>query len=159
MQSITIIGVGRVGGALGVALERAGYTIDQFVVRRKDAEPAASNVQTWENLDGIESDYIFITTQDSEIADAARRLKLFIRNAAFVFHTSGSLSSSILDDLKTVGCRIGSMHPLVSISDPLRGAEKFANSYFCLEGDPDAIAAAETVVSDLGGKWFSIDTK
>jgi predicted short-subunit dehydrogenase-like oxidoreductase (DUF2520 family) len=166
MQSVTIVGAGRAGGALGIALERAGYTIDQFVVRGDGLSAELLNrfksgplARTWESLDKIESDYIFIATQDSEIASAALHLRPLIHNGAFVFHTSGSLSSNILDELKTAGCHVGSVHPLVSISDPVRGAEKFANAWFCVEGDVKAVTEAEGVVRNLGGNPFSVDTK
>jgi predicted short-subunit dehydrogenase-like oxidoreductase (DUF2520 family) len=164
MQSVTIIGAGRVGGALGIALERAGYRIDRFVVRSDAGEiikyfRSAPHVRTWDDVDAITSDCVFITTQDSDIASAAQQLKSHVRNGAFVFHTSGALSSSVLDGLKDIGCHVGSIHPLVSISDPERGAEKLADSYFCLEGDAEAVAVAKDVVRNLGGKSFSIDTK
>jgi len=58
-----------------------------------------------------------------------------INNKPRIFHTSGSLSSEILKDLKAVGCPTGSIHPLVSISDVRLGAERFADAYFCVEGD------------------------
>jgi predicted short-subunit dehydrogenase-like oxidoreductase (DUF2520 family) len=76
-----------------------------------------------------------------------------------VFHTSGSRSSAILEPLTAQRCKIGSIHPLVSVSDATLGPERFRDSYFCVEGDAEAVSLGERIVSDLGGRPFSIDTK
>jgi len=154
------------GGALAIALSRVGYAIDKFVIRSKRSDlaflrhingsPAVSN---WEDLDGINSDLVLVTTQDSEIANAAKSLKPFATGGQVVLHTSGALSAAVLSGLGSTGATVGSMHPLVAISDAVSGAEKFEDSYFCLEGDAGAVAAAQNMVSDLGGKAFSIDTR
>ncbi|HTK38668.1 MAG TPA: Rossmann-like and DUF2520 domain-containing protein [Pyrinomonadaceae bacterium] len=166
MLTVTIIGTGRMGGALAIALTRVGYTIDKFVIRspRSDlpfsrdinGSPAVSN---WEDLDAISSELILITTQDSEIANAANSLKPFVTAGQVVLHTSGSLSSAALSGLKGTKASVGSVHPLVAISDAASGAEKFAGSYFCLEGDDEAVAVARDIVSNMGGKAFSVDTR
>ena len=55
--------------------------------------------------------------------------------------------------------KIGSIHPLVSISDSVLGASRFADVYYCIEGDAEAVELAETIVADLGGKTFEIESK
>lgn len=166
MESVTIVGAGRVGGALAIALARAGYNIDQFMIRKTnhflpftDQFDEPPDITDWENLHEISSDIVFITTQDSEIVNAAKSLKPYVNNKQIVFHTSGSLSSSVLDELEETGAAVGSVHPLTAISDAASGAEKFKGSYFCVEGDDKAVAAAQHIVNDLGGKAFAVDTK
>jgi predicted short-subunit dehydrogenase-like oxidoreductase (DUF2520 family) len=61
-----------------------------------------------------------------------------------------------LHRLKFIGCSTGSIHPLVSISDAQRGADRFANAYFCVEGDAEAVKTAEAIVGKLGGKSFFV---
>lgn len=165
MRTVTILGAGRMGGALAIALSRTGYLIEQIIVRSDQPNPAfvdrlahSPMVVCWGDLAGIRSDIIFITTQDSEIASSAKELKPFVGRDQIVLHTSGSLSSAVLNELTSMGASIGSIHPLVAISDPVSGAEKFTNAYFCLEGDAGALAVARNIVRDLGGKDFSIDT-
>ena len=166
MVSVSIIGPGRVGGALALSLPAEKYSIDKLVFRGdSDLSPitaALSRTAETVSLDDvteIASDVIFITTQDPFIVSAARDLRPKIRGSPVVFHTSGSYPSSILDDLKEVGCEIGSVHPLVSISDPELGPKRFPNSFFCVEGSPKAVVTGEEIVTDLGGRPFSIDTK
>jgi predicted short-subunit dehydrogenase-like oxidoreductase (DUF2520 family) len=71
-------------------------------------------------------------------------------------HASGALSSGVLAPLRARGFRVGSMHPLASVSEPLVGAESLRRAFYCVEGDRVAALAARRVVRDLGGESFSI---
>ncbi len=146
MISVSIIGVGRVGGALAIALPKDKYTVENLIGR---AETAAE----------ISTDIVFITTQDSEIVAVAESLVGKLKPGTIVFHTSGSNPSSILDALKDTGCKTGSIHPLVSISSPELGPERFRGAYFCVEGVDEAVTLGKQIVADLGGNSFTIDTK
>ncbi len=146
MVSVSIIGVGRVGGAFAIALPKDKYTVDNLIGRDETATE-------------LSSDMVFITTQDSEITTVAQTLADTIKPGTIVFHTSGSNPSSILDALKDAGCKTGSIHPLVSVSSPELGPERFRGAYFCVEGDAEAVTVGKQIVADLGGKPFAIDTK
>ncbi len=162
-MKISIIGVGKLGGALAIALSKKGFGIENLLVRNaKNAKKIAELVESkpkiiFENeFAEISSDVILITTQDFEIENVARKLKEILCYKPTVFHTSGSLSSDALKDLKAVGCKVASIHPLVSISDAGLGAERFADAYFCVEGDDEAVKVGEQIVEQLGGKSFSV---
>lgn len=165
-MKISIIGAGRLGGALAIALSKKGFEIENLAARSlakaeriaEFIEPKPKIIQPNE-LSKIFSDVIFITTRDSEIETVARRLQKGLSHQPFVFHTSGALSSEVLRNLKAVGCQIGSLHPLISISDSIRGADNFAGAYFCVEGDAGAVTVGEKIVGVLGGNSFSIETK
>lgn len=163
---ISIIGVGRLGGALAIALARKDYEIENLISRsREKAEKIANFVGARvlefspEDLSQIDSDVIFIAVQDYEIEAVAKFLARNLTTKPFVFHTSGSLSSEVLQSLRDIGLNVGSLHPLVSISDSVRGANRFSDVYFCVEGDAEAVFEAKEIVSDLGGKSFSIESK
>ena len=165
-MKISIIGTGRLGGALAIALAKNGHTIENLVARKiENAQRVAAVINpkpellSSNELSEISSETILITTQDFEIEDAARQLAEKLKHKPFVFHTSGSLSSDILQTLKDAGCRIGSIHPLVSISDAVLGAKRFADVYFCVEGDAESVAVAEKIVSSLNGKSFRVATE
>ena len=167
MRKISIIGVGRVGGALAIALTEKGFEIENLIVRNDETARKISRIleprpriSTFEELSEITSGIVFITTQDSEIERAAETLAKKIKNTKpLVFHTSGSLSSAILKPLTAIGCPTGSIHPLVSLSDAVLGAGRFAGAYFCVEGDPQAAREAEKIVAALEGIPFTIETK
>jgi len=163
-MKISIIGIGRVGGALAIALAKNGCEIENLVARKKEnaekiAEIIKSKILTENEFNQIFSDIIFITTQDFEIENVGKSLADKLLNKPTVFHTSGSLSSEVLQNLKKIGCQTGSIHPLVSISDTRLGAERFQDAYFCVEGDDEAVKIAKKIIENLGGKSFSIETK
>ncbi len=167
MKSVSIIGVGRVGGALALGLSAGGYRIKTLVARDKKGlnriirgiVPKPKLLPP-EQLSQAKDEIILISTQDSEIVNVVEHLPTAsTKKQQFVFHTSGSRSSETLRVLSERGYQIGSIHPLVSISDPELGVLRFKDSYFCVEGDAAAVAAATEIVSSLGGKPFSIKTK
>jgi predicted short-subunit dehydrogenase-like oxidoreductase (DUF2520 family) len=162
-MKISIIGIGRLGGALAIALDKKSFEIETLVARDiKKAKKIVEffkhkpNVSPTNDFSNISSDVILIAAQDSQIEFIADDLAEKITHKPAVFHTSGSLSSGVLKRLKDAGCRTGSIHPLVSISDARLGAERFANAFFCVEGDTEAVAVAEKIVAELGGKSFAI---
>ena len=143
---VSIIGVGRLGGALALALSAKGYKVRQLVAKdyisaKKiadliDPQPEILNLSQIEDLS---TDIIFIATQDSEIEAVGELLAKDLVQMPFIFHTSGAKPSSILHELRRLQYEVASFHPLVSISDPIVGAKSFENAYFCLEGDSEAL--------------------
>jgi predicted short-subunit dehydrogenase-like oxidoreductase (DUF2520 family) len=161
--NISIIGAGRLGGALAIALAEKNYKIENLAARNYEtARTIAELIEPKPKLlpandySEITSAVILITTQDSEIEKVADRLAEQLKTKPVVFHTSGSLSSEVLHRLNSIGCRTGSIHPLVSISDAHLGADKFTDAYFCVEGEAEAVVIAEEIVRGLGGKSFSV---
>lgn len=163
-MKISVIGIGRLGGALALALSEKGYEIENLFARKtetaaKISREINSKILSENEFDKIESELILITTQDSEIPKVAENLAGKLKTNPVVLHTSGSLSSAVLQKLKDKNCVVGSLHPLVSISDAFLGKERFKDAFFCVEGDAKAVETAKKIVSDLGGKSFSIETE
>ncbi len=163
MQSVTLIGIGRVGRALAHSLPASKYRLDSLVVREKtrwlaDNMPfsLAGRLAEVEQLDDISSDIVIICTRDAEIETAARTVGPLIRPGTCVFHTSGSISSAILSPLRLCGAFVGTVHPLVSIAGNRTDDAQFQNCYFCVEGDPIAVDRANELVDALGGTPFTI---
>jgi predicted short-subunit dehydrogenase-like oxidoreductase (DUF2520 family) len=162
---VSIIGAGRVGGAIALGLSRGNYRVERLVYRSDTGRAR----QIASQLDGLEitgadggpvaSDIVFVTTQDSSLPAAIEWLADNLSGKPVVYHTSGAISSTVLDPLAGLGCTTGSIHPLVSVSDPVLGVENFKGSYFCTEGDKKAVEAASDIVSTLGGIPFTIDTR
>jgi predicted short-subunit dehydrogenase-like oxidoreductase (DUF2520 family) len=162
--NVSIIGAGRLGTALAVALNRNGYAVRSLVARRiKNARQAARH------LDGQvkayaanqirllpQADLFLISTPDDQIAEVATQLAtLSYQSSPTVLHTSGALSSDVLAPLKTQGWSVGSVHPLISVSDAHASVE---GAFWSVEGDARAVSVAKMLVRDLGGSSFSIRT-
>jgi len=164
--ALTIIGAGRLGTALALALSRRGYSIKTLVGRRlaktkKSAAllDASVKVLAAKQLDKLElTEITIIATPDDEIDTVVHQLQN-LGGTSTVLHTSGALSSSLLSLLAKQGSHTGSIHPLVSVSDPIVGVESFQNAYWCVEGDLLAVRTAKKLIRDMGGRSFSIDPK
>ncbi len=164
MNTVSIVGPGRLGGALAIALSRAGIRVERLIYRA--TEPADTLVQEIQptpqlidigSVSRIDSELVLITTPDTEIASAAEMIAPRLAKGSVLMHTSGALSSRELEPAAIRGIRVASMHPLVSVSDPVAGAGHFSGAFFCIEGP--AAAEAEIVVKSLGGTPFSIETR
>ncbi len=167
--TISIIGAGRLGTALALALATRGYQIRALAARRaaharKAISLAGLPSQTLAlGADQLEqlppSDLVLITTPDDVIADISRNFAELRRSTlhrATFLHTSGALSSAVLSPLAKAGFHTGSMHPLVSISEPKAGGEALRGAYYCVEGDSVALRFAKMIVQDLNGTAFTI---
>lgn len=163
---MSIIGPGRLGTALAIALRDAGYQILALVGRepKRVAKSAAwlgpqTLSLTAKQLEFLPlSEVIVISTPDDTIAQIAKQLAALknLQGGGIVFHTSGALSSALLSPLAKMGLHTGSIHPLVSVSNPRMGARGLRGAYYCIEGDPQAVKIARQIVSRLKGQSFSI---
>jgi predicted short-subunit dehydrogenase-like oxidoreductase (DUF2520 family) len=166
--TVSIVGLGRVGQALAGALGTAGYHLDALVVKevaqipsRQSLFPKAAALHAGQLEQLPASDLILITTPDDAIAGIAEMIALFHKTSGrqVVLHTSGALSSEVLQPLKTAGFFTGSMHPLVSVGYPPDGAAALQGAFYCLEGDESAVETAQQIVRDFGGESFHVNTE
>ena len=152
--TVSLIGLGRLGQALAMALDSAGYPL-QALVGRSDKD----GVDDFARLPP--SQLFLITTSDDAIAEVAARLAVAKKGRAkqTVLHTSGALSSAALLPLAEAGWHTGSLHPLVSVSEPRAGAKALRGAFYCVEGDRTALSVARSLVKSLHGRSFSIKTE
>ncbi len=166
---VSIIGTGRLGSALAIALAEEGYAMGALIARRRQSARRAaalldvpSRVLVLKQLADLPSPgFVLIATPDDQIPKVAEALaKLDWKTDAnpTVLHTSGALSSSVLAPLAKKGWSTGSLHPLVSVSEPKAGARLLRGGFWCVEGDKRAVRLGRAVVRDLDGKSFSIDS-
>jgi predicted short-subunit dehydrogenase-like oxidoreductase (DUF2520 family) len=181
---VSIIGAGRVGAAFGLALRRAGYSIEVVVAKHSSSaqrvarligggaagvsasdllRPASNQLSKLAN-----SSLLLIAIPDDDIAMTANNLANVLastvtrprddskRKGRTVLHTSGALSSQVLAPLRRLGYATGSLHPLVSVSDSVAGAELFTGAFFSIEGNASAKRLARSIVRDLKGQAFTV---
>ena len=164
---VSIIGTGRLGTALAIALSSEGYSINALIARRRgNARRAAAlldgpiRVMAVKDLaDSPAPGLLLIATPDDQIATVAEmlgELDWLNGKTPTVLHTSGALSSDVLTPLRDKGWSTGSLHPLVSVSEPKAGARLLRGAFWCVEGDRRAVRQGKAIVRDLEGKSFSI---
>lgn len=169
MKTVAIIGAGRVGGAIGRLLAKAGYPIAAVTARtRETAEKAAlfigaSRTTTDAVTAAASADIVFITTPDGAIRpvceDVAARGGF--RKGTVVIHTSGAQTIGLLEAAQRAGAYRAVLHPLQSVPTRELGEKNIPGSYFRIEADPEALDTARGLATALGGaelvmpKWSS----
>lgn len=152
------------GGALTIALSRAGFLLETIVFGSR--KPAALLAEVngdpvlvpSEGVTRIDSDAVLITVPDTEISSVADLAAGWLGGDSVLLHTSGALASEVLVPAREKGIPVGSMHPLISVSDPTAGSESFNGAYFCVEGMPAAVNCATVIARSLGGIPFTVET-
>jgi predicted short-subunit dehydrogenase-like oxidoreductase (DUF2520 family) len=162
--TLSIIGAGRVGRALGRRLHELGWKIGAVVAnsessaRKAVRSIGAGRSHAFLTRQVLAAQVILITTPDrctAEIAEDLARIGAEELHGKIVLHTSGSLSSRVLDPVRGCGAAVGSMHPLQTFSGvevpPLEGR------VFTIEGDTAAVRMARQMARALGALPVRID--
>lgn len=162
--TLSIIGAGRVGRALGRRLHELGWKIGAVVAssessaRKAVRSIGAGRSHAFLTRQVLAAQVILITTPDrctAEIAEDLARIGAEELRGKIVLHTSGALSSDVLDSVRRCGAAVGSMHPLQTFSGidvpPLEGR------VFTIEGDTAAARMARQMARALGALPVLID--
>ena len=133
MTRVRVIGPGRAGTSLAIALSRAGWEVLPTLGRADALDAAASD-----------TDLLLIATPDHAISEVAHAVKPADRTV--VAHLSGSAGLRPLVSHR----RRAVLHPLVALPDPERGAERLVGAWVGLAEDGDPLVAE--VVASLRGR-------
>ncbi|HEX9283138.1 MAG TPA: Rossmann-like and DUF2520 domain-containing protein [Gemmatimonadales bacterium] len=161
---VGIIGPGRAGVGLALALAQAGYQV-RLHGRSKKPVPKpltltvgpADEPPAWIAQAGV----VVLAVKDDAIRPLA---EAFARAGAIgadqvVLHLSGVQGQEALGPLVSSRAALGSLHPLQTISDPERAPDRLRGAWAAVEGMPRAVQAAEGLAQDLGMHPFRIPSK
>ncbi len=157
---IGFIGAGKVGAALGKYIKNRGFCLSGYWSRTyaHAADSAEfTDSRAFEALDELvrASDIIFITVADRAIAEVAEKIAALgtdLDGKTFC-HTSGALSSEVLDPVRKRGAKICGAHMLTAVSG--RDCD-FSDSFFTVEGECGEIAE---ILKACGNRYKRIDPK
>ena len=142
-DSIAIVGMGRVGSSLAMALKRGvkGYSLHSFVSARTTSFDSLSS----RNGPAV----IILATKDDAIEEISRRvLNSAGKNLKLIVHLSGSRPSTILPARSGVA-RL-TMHPIQTFAG--KDPTLFADANFMVSsGEPSAIRWGRRFARALGG--------
>lgn len=128
---VVIVGQGRAGGSLALALERCGWEVMAPVGRHDDLISGVGG-----------ADVVVIATPDAVVAPVSATL--VGHTDAVVIHLAGSLGLDVLAGHPRAGC----LHPLVSLPSAEVGAGRLRGAWFAVAGDP----VVDDIVAALGGR-------
>ena len=135
-RTFAIVGPGRAGTAIAVALVDAGYRAVAVAGRTPDAASSRAvairlGAPAVEVADaGRDADLVVIATPDAAIETAAATVSPGLRRGALVIHLAGARGLDALDSIRAArpDVRVGALHPLQTLPsgdggrDALRGA-------------------------------------
>jgi predicted short-subunit dehydrogenase-like oxidoreductase (DUF2520 family) len=156
---VAVIGPGRVGTALAMALPRPAYEV-VAVAGRGQARMAAFLAR----MPGVQirplasvakdADLVLVCVPDDTLALVAREVAKAdgVRAASRWVHTSGGYGPEVLRPAQLAGARVAACHPAVTFPDPDRGLERLPGSSWAVTADSERdLAWARAFVADLHG--------
>lgn len=152
MSAIGIVGPGRAGQGLAMALVQAGYDV-RLHGRRGIAVPPPLRLSWGEHPPWLaEVDVVLLAVRDGAIAAAADGLAQGggITARHVVLHLSGMLDQTPLAALRPTGAALGVFHPLQAIAQPETAPDRLRGALAVLTGDERAIAAGELLARSVG---------
>jgi predicted short-subunit dehydrogenase-like oxidoreductase (DUF2520 family) len=157
-ETVSIVGAGRVGRALGHRLHELGWRVGTVTARSVSSARAAVRVigagQPLGELTChiVYSKVALIATPDSAIESVARELAQLGGkewSGKVALHTSGAFDSTVLQPLADVGAATGSMHPMQTFSH--QNPPDLAKCIFGIDGSAAAVRVARKMIDQMGG--------
>jgi predicted short-subunit dehydrogenase-like oxidoreductase (DUF2520 family) len=139
---VRIIGPGRAGGAIALALAAVGWEVDPPLRRGDDLSTAAMGV-----------DLLVIATPDAAVAEVAAQV--IPAPGTVVAHLAGSLGLEVLEP----HAHRASIHPLVSIPRADIGAARLREGawFGVAASTPGAGRLVHDIVTSFNGQWVEVD--
>ncbi|MET8776116.1 DUF2520 domain-containing protein [Nocardia sp. NPDC004654] len=158
--TVGIVSAGRVGSALGAALERAGHVVfgvaaisDASKHRARLRLPDSEILPTEEVA--ARSELLLLAVPDSELAGLVRGLASagVVRPGTIVVHTSGANGVGVLAPLVEVGALPLAIHPAMTFTGHDEDVSRLGNACFGITAADDiGYAIAQSLVIEMGGE-------
>ena len=168
-RRFSLVGPGRVGSSLALALTKRGWRCDTLVTGRSPKSavrelqnhfPSSRIVQTSLSL-GSRFDVLFLTVTDDKIEETACELA---KSASFdwerksVFHVSGFAKVDVLSSLEKLGAAVGAFHPISPFAVRYVPERAEGISYDFL-GDVTALAMARRLALALSSRLIVLKSE
>jgi predicted short-subunit dehydrogenase-like oxidoreductase (DUF2520 family) len=157
--AVGVVGAGRVGSALAVALSRAGHRIAAV-----SAISDASRRRAADRLPGVpirpaddvvrDADLVLLTVPDDALAEVVNGLAEVgaFRRGQFVVHTSGRHGLEVLEPAMRAGALPLALHPVMTFAGGAEDVERLAGVSFGVTAPEELRAAGEALVVEMGGE-------
>jgi predicted short-subunit dehydrogenase-like oxidoreductase (DUF2520 family) len=152
LSGIGIVGPGRAGVGLALALTEAGHEVWLHGRRGKDVPPPLrlswGSVPDWVPDVGV----LVLAVRDGAIEPAACEVAAAwpVSDRQVVLHLSGMLGIEPLLALRRTGAALGVLHPLQAIARPDSAPARLRGALAAVSGDDRAVAVAERLARDVG---------
>ena len=156
-DTVAILGLGKVGTAVGFLLRKAGYRI-VAVASRSKASLNQGIVYTggkpYLNFSAaaVAANCIIITTSDDAISHVCKKIssEKAISPGDKVIHMSGAGGLDLLESAQDAGARVACIHPLQSFADVDGAIRSIPGSTFGITSSDEIREWSVQMVRDLG---------
>lgn len=160
---IAILGMGKVGTAVGSLLRSAGYEIvavaDMSAVSAEEGVTYTGGKVYTDLADAAsQAECVFITTGDDAIATACEEIseKGGVSAGKKVVHMSGAGGLDLLESARAAGAHVASIHPIQSFADVEGALKSIPGTTFGVTAQEEIKDWAVQIVRDLGGVPFFV---
>ena len=162
--TVGIISAGRVGTALGVALERAEHVVVACSAisraSRQRAERRLPDTRVLPVQDvAATAELLLLAVPDSELTDLITGLAATdaVRQGTIVVHTSGANGIGVLAPLTERGCIPLAIHPAMTFTGADEDIVRLSGACFGITAADDVgFAVAQSLVLEIGGEPFGV---
>lgn len=161
---VGIISAGRVGTALGVALERAEHivvacsAVSAASVGRAERRLPDTLIRPVDKV-AADSELLILAVPDSELTTLVTGLAATgsVKAGTIVVHTSGANGIAILAPLTELGCVPLAIHPAMTFTGGEEDIARLSETCFGITAaDEIGYAVAQSLVLEIGGEPFRV---
>ena len=159
---VAVLGAGRLGSSLAIALDKVGYTVAAITSRQPaHREWLSSHLTTGIVVESVQTaanvaNIVFITGPDADIEEICSGVKW--RSHQAVVHCAGALSLAPLERARVAGAQTGGFHPLQTFPT-IDSYERLKEVSFAIESASLTLLGwLRTLAGDLGGSAFEIES-
>jgi predicted short-subunit dehydrogenase-like oxidoreductase (DUF2520 family) len=148
-----LIGPGRAGATVALALVARGYVATAVAGRAPDAPSTTATAACLDakpvlvSKAGRRAAIVIIATPDAAIEATATTVAPSLERDALVVHLAGSLGLDVFGPLLALrpDVRVGALHPLQSMPSVSMGLDRLPGSWAAIAGDPQVGELAEAL--------------
>lgn len=162
---VGVISAGRVGTALGVALERAEHVVVACSAISEESRQRASRrlpdtlVLPAHDV-ARDAELLLLAVPDTELAGMVAGLAAtgVVHAGTIVVHTSGAVGIGVLEPLTEQGCLPLAIHPAMTFTGSDEDISRLSDSCFGVTAaDEIGYAIAEALTLEIGAEPFRVD--
>jgi predicted short-subunit dehydrogenase-like oxidoreductase (DUF2520 family) len=152
-RTVALIGPGRAGTTVALALMELGWTVSAVAGRAPDAPSTKSAAACLACSPALVSDaargaaLVVVATPDRAIEQVVLTAEPAIEPGALVVHLAGSRGLDVFAPLleRRTGVRVGALHPLQSFPSASIGLERLRGAWAAVAGDPEVAELARAL--------------
>ena len=166
MRRTAVIGPGRVGTALGMALADSGYRVEAVAGRGDDSlrqfvqrVPSAAVMTATDAA--RQAELVVVAVPDDVLADvvsAVARDEGVVEGSRWI-HVSGGYGTEVLRPVHLAGAAVAACHPAQTFPDPDRGLASLPGSSWAVTAEEQNLGWARVLVTDLRGTPVTVPAR